>query len=73
MTKKLFNSMVEATKKGSLFDWLYKNAEELDRDELARIAREIALVADTDSQDPKNDFINEITDFYETFGFDDED
>lgn len=35
--------IIKALKDGNLFDWLYNHAHELDNDDLACIARELAL------------------------------
>lgn len=80
MTKKLFQSLEKAVDDNNLFSWLYEHEEELDKDELFRIARELAYATlnpfkkdyeTTSVKEMKTLFLDNLADWYDTFGFDD--
>ena len=80
MTKKQFESLEKAANTNNLFDWLYVNEAELSKEEITRIARELAyamlnpLKVDDEAsvKEMREEFLNELYDFYDTFGFDDD-
>lgn len=80
MTKKTFQSLVEAVNQGSLYDWLYSHEEELTKEEILHIARELAFASFNPYEDNetvsiyfmKSSLINELADYYSTWGFDDD-
>lgn len=81
MTEKTFDSMVDAVNKGEMLDWLYDNGSKLSKDEIAQIARELYWameqpLSDEDRhsrEERRKTFIDNMTDHYDSFGFDDED
>ena len=80
MTKTMYESLKEAVYDGTLFGWLYDHEAELDKAEIAHIARELASASldpfdrrETVSRESiKNSFLCEISNHYETFGWDEE-
>lgn len=84
MTKKLFDSFTEAVNSPSihLFDWLYEHEAELSREEIALIARELAYATFYSNEAVMNEtvskhlikqtFLSELSEWYDAFGFDDE-
>ena len=49
MTERLYKTLEKAVKDGVLFDWLYSHQEELSKDEIAHIARELSYAIDNTS------------------------
>jgi hypothetical protein len=75
MTREKCDAMIKATREGKLFDWLYDHGSEIDKDEMATIARELAYAIETTGVYPeiKDVFVNQMADHYSTWGFDDDD
>ena len=80
MTKQLFKSLIDSAYDGNTLDWLYTHQEELDKDEVCLIARELAYACQ-DPLDPNGELTRKdiadafnvsMTDYYDTYGFDDE-
>ena len=77
MTKQLYKSLIKAAKEGNLFDWLYSESYQLDKDELSLVARELAYaLQQPDRPDSEfrrgtlvGTFIYHMNDFYDTYGF----
>ena len=80
MTKKIYESLKEAVYDGTFFGWLYDHEDELSKDEIARIARELAcpLFDIYDKKEAisreyiKYAFLRKVRTHYETFGWDEE-
>lgn len=84
MTKKLYESLKEAVYDETFFGWLYDHEDELSKDEIARIARELACASfdpffdrydkrETISRESiKNAFLRELREHYEIYGWDEE-
>ena len=80
MTKKTLDSMLDALHKGNLFDWLSDNAYGLTKDEVIHVAKELAYAMEQPlSQEEtrskyqmREEFAQNMADFYDTWGFDEE-
>lgn len=74
MTKKLFDSLVQATRGNTLFDWLHNHSFELTREEIELISRELAYaLQQPNSNSRSGTFICHLRDFYDAYGFDSDD
>ena len=80
MTKKTFETMRKAVDSNNMFDWIANNQQNLTKYEMTLIAKELAYAMqqplspmESHSTHYCNEtFLNNIVDFYETFGWDDE-
>ena len=81
MTKKQFDSLEEATQSNDLHNWLCDHEAELSKSDVLIIARELASAtfnpfATGETQVTyfvKEQFLNELNEHYEVYGWDEED